>query len=516
MEATSFRILDNQYNNIYIGMQYDTLLPYFNLEARNPVNPGAGLAAYVRGKLSNFDLKFDSGFNSYPPLVNLELDTNDGYNDYNYNYGKLDLFSFTDLNLGYYDRGLSIDPSAGIRLYYYDSNGDLVGNYFTLNSTGLTIGSGFIANTTGAYHTNIVNAASHTTSATTSNTTGFFPTSNTPALSLGNSTALWVISANSVAANSVTVTGGNLNTAAIFSSGTVNAANFNTTGYVNTGTLTAATSANVGANVQITTSAVTIGNSTLTTSVSETIYSNTGSASLIVANGTSLATNTTIFANGVNTTGFINAVSHTVGSNFIANSSAIVGTGYANVTTSVNSALLTVGTSFIANTTGVYHTATVNAANIAVGTSFIANTSQVTISGIPLQANGGVGTAGQVLTSNGATGSPYWSTSSGGGSIVSGSGTAILNFGTPGTSGNNEATIAVSGLTTIASTAQVRVWIASDATSSNHTAGDHKYFTSLAGLSVSSVSAGVGFSIFARSIHKLSGNWTVNYFWQNY
>ena len=41
--------------------------------------------------------------------------------------------------------------------------------------------------------------------------------------------------------------------------------------------------------------------------------------------------------------------------------------------------------------------------------SFIANTAQVTISGIPLSANGGTGTAGHVLTSNGATGAPYWS-----------------------------------------------------------------------------------------------------------
>ena len=64
-------------------------------------------------------------------------------------------------------------------------------------------------------------------------------------------------------------------------------------------------------------------------------------------------------------------------------------TGFANVTTSVNSAALSVGTNFIANTT------------------------QVTIAaGVKLSANGGVGTAGQVLASNGATGSPYWMTAS--------------------------------------------------------------------------------------------------------
>jgi hypothetical protein len=89
-------------------------------------------------------------------------------------------------------------------------------------------------------------------------------------------------------------------------------------------------------------------------------------------------------------------------------------TGFVNATSSVNSALLTVGTSFIANTLGAFHTGTVNAASHTVGSSFIANTTQVTIAaGVNLSANGGVGTAGQVLASNGATGSPYWVTVAG-------------------------------------------------------------------------------------------------------
>ena len=101
----------------------------------------------------------------------------------------------------------------------------------------------------------------------------------------------------------------------------------------------------------------------------------------IIANTTFVANSTVVQANGISVnstgayvTGTANAASHTVGSNFIANSTAIVGTGYANVTTSVNSALLTVGSSFIANTTGAYHTGTVNAASHTVGSSFIANT----------------------------------------------------------------------------------------------------------------------------------------------
>jgi len=69
-------------------------------------------------------------------------------------------------------------------------------------------------------------------------------------------------------------------------------------------------------------------------------------------------------------------------------------------------------------------TGTVNAASFAVGTNFIANTTQVTIAaGVLLSANGGVGTAGQVLASNGSSGSPYWVTVAGGG--ASGSNTQI-------------------------------------------------------------------------------------------
>jgi len=61
---------------------------------------------------------------------------------------------------------------------------------------------------------------------------------------------------------------------------------------------------------------------------------------------------------------------------------------------------------------------TVNAASLAVGTSFVANAIQVTLSGIPLNANGSTGTSRQVLTSNGASGAPYWSSVSGGSGSV--------------------------------------------------------------------------------------------------
>ena len=114
--------------------------------------------------------------------------------------------------------------------------------------------------------------------------------------------------------------------------------------------------------------------------------------------------NTLTVVNVLGTT--VNAASHTVGSNFIANSTAIVGTGFANITTSVNSALLTVGTSFIANTTGAYHTGTMNAASHTVGSNFIANSTAIVGTGfanITTSVNSAAHTVGTSFIAN-ATG----------------------------------------------------------------------------------------------------------------
>ncbi len=65
----------------------------------------------------------------------------------------------------------------------------------SVNSSLLTVGTSFVANTTGAYHTGVVNAASFNTTGVVSNTTAIVPTSNT--ILLGNSTGRFVLSANS-------------------------------------------------------------------------------------------------------------------------------------------------------------------------------------------------------------------------------------------------------------------------------------------------------------------------------
>ncbi len=67
----------------------------------------------------------------------------------------------------------------------------------SVNTALLTIGSSFIANTTGAYHTGVVNASSlNVGAAHVTNSSGSFPGSNTSGVSLGSSTARWRLNAN--------------------------------------------------------------------------------------------------------------------------------------------------------------------------------------------------------------------------------------------------------------------------------------------------------------------------------
>jgi len=146
-----------------------------------------------------------------------------------------------------------------------------------------------------------------------------------------------------------------------------------------------------------------VGNSTVNTIINVSSYSI----------GTSFVANTTgVYA------GVVNGSTIQVGTSFTANAT-LVNTAAINVTGQVNSATLyattsaNIAASITANTSGLFvanATGTVNAAVIRSGTTFIANSTQVTITGVPLSANSTTGTSGQVLTSNGTTGAPYWAT----------------------------------------------------------------------------------------------------------
>jgi len=191
----------------------------------------------------------------------------------------------------------------------------------SVNSALLTVGTSFIANTTGAYHTGTINASSITLSNSsvigivTANISGVYPSSNTAGSELGTSSRRWVINGNT--------------------------GNFS-------GQLT------VSGNTTLT------GNATL----DGTLLTITGNVN--IDSGTL----------------FVDSSNNRVGINNSAPTVAFYVVGDANVTSSVNSALLTVGSDFIANTTGAYHTGLVNAASHRVGSNFIANSSAVTSDGI--------------------------------------------------------------------------------------------------------------------------------------
>jgi hypothetical protein len=109
---------------------------------------------------------------------------------------------------------------------------------------------------------------------------------------------------------------------------------------------------------------------------------------------------------------------------------------------------------------------------------------------------------------------PVPSTGGGGGTgAVTGFGTATLNFGA--FPGSNEASVTVTGLTAISATSTTNAYFGADATTSDYTANDHKYLSSLIGLSCSNATAGSGFTIYARSLQKIEGSVSVNYYWSN-
>lgn len=91
-----------------------------------------------------------------------------------------------------------------------------------------------------------------------------------------------------------------------------------------------------------------------------------------------------------------------------------------------------------------------------------------------------------------------------------GQGTATIDFGSTGL---NEATIAVTGQTTISATSKAEAYTMANNTSSNRTASDHRYFDVVTGLTCGTPTAGTGFTIYATSLQKLTGQYLINWVW---
>lgn len=92
--------------------------------------------------------------------------------------------------------------------------------------------------------------------------------------------------------------------------------------------------------------------------------------------------------------------------------------------------------------------------------------------------------------------------------MASGQGVIEIDFST----GSNEASVAVTGVSEILSTNSAEAFMMYEA-SSEHTANDHAYAAAFVGLTCSTPTNGVGFTIYARSTEKLNGKFKLRFVW---
>lgn len=95
--------------------------------------------------------------------------------------------------------------------------------------------------------------------------------------------------------------------------------------------------------------------------------------------------------------------------------------------------------------------------------------------------------------------------------MASATGTVTINFGAA--PGSNEASVAVTGQAAILATSKADAFVMADDSSVDHTAADHRYFEALAALSCGTPTLATGFTIYARSPHKLTGTWALRWVW---
>jgi hypothetical protein len=95
--------------------------------------------------------------------------------------------------------------------------------------------------------------------------------------------------------------------------------------------------------------------------------------------------------------------------------------------------------------------------------------------------------------------------------MATGQGTTTIDFGAA--PGSNEASIAVTGQGTIGASSKVEAYVMADDTAGTHTANDHRYFAALVGLTCGTPTAATGFTIYARCLEKLEGQFQVRWVW---
>jgi hypothetical protein len=92
-------------------------------------------------------------------------------------------------------------------------------------------------------------------------------------------------------------------------------------------------------------------------------------------------------------------------------------------------------------------------------------------------------------------------------------GIATIDFGSA--PGSNETSVTITGQTLITSSGKVEAYVMGDDTTADHTANDHRYFSALVGLTCGTPTDATGFTIYARSLEKLTGTFKVRWVWVN-
>lgn len=95
--------------------------------------------------------------------------------------------------------------------------------------------------------------------------------------------------------------------------------------------------------------------------------------------------------------------------------------------------------------------------------------------------------------------------------MATGQGTATIDFGAY--PGSNEASVAVTGQSSISATSKAEAYFMGDDTSGSHTASDHRYAGLFIGLTCGTPIASTGFTIYGRSTEKMQGTFQVRWVW---
>lgn len=89
-------------------------------------------------------------------------------------------------------------------------------------------------------------------------------------------------------------------------------------------------------------------------------------------------------------------------------------------------------------------------------------------------------------------------------------GSAVIDFGAY--PGSNEASVTVTGQSTILSTTNVEAWLMAEP-ATGHTINDATYAALLIALTCGAPTAATGFTIYARSAEKMQGQFKVRWVW---